>query len=546
MLTDDLRPLSTFSPLKNLDFRLLWLTMLVANLGGLMQAVAAGWVMTTLTTSAEMIALVQTATTLPIMLLSLGAGALADNYNRRMILLSAQFLMLVSAGALAVSAQLGLVTPWLLLVFTFVTGSGTALHYPSWQASIGDVLQRREIPGAVTLNAMSFNLMRTIGPAVGGFVLVYVGSTVLFLITALCYIPMIVALLRWKPNYPVRALPRETLPTAIRAGLRYVLMSSNILTVMLRAFLFGFSAIAVLALLPLIASQMLAGGPMTYGALLGCFGLGGAAGAVLNVRLRARFSNEAIVRTGCLIIALAFVGLAFSGNAAVSCLMLLPIGASWVALMSMFNGVIQLFTPRWVVGRVMACYQTAAFGGMALGSWAWGGVANNYGPTATLIGAAALLLVCAIAGLRLAIPAFSSFDLSPLDRFREPDLPLALQPRAGPIMVMVEYIITRQDVPAFLSVMTQRRHIRLRDGARQWTLLRDLENPQLWTETYHVATWVEYVRHNQRRTRADAEVSDSLLRLHRQAEAPKVRRLIEHHNVPPRDELHFKPGVDAP
>ncbi|MFA7433877.1 MAG: MFS transporter [Gemmobacter sp.] len=537
---------SPFAPFRHGTFRHLWMATLASNFGGLVQAVGAAWMMTTLTDSASMIALVQASTTLPVVLFSLVAGALADNYDRRRILLVAQGLMLVVSAGLAACAWAGVLTPWLLLAFTFMVGMGVALNNPSWQATVGDIVPREDLPGAVALNSMSFNLMRSIGPALGGVIVATAGAAVAFAVNAVSYIPLVWVLLRWKPAPRERRLPREPMGLAVSAGLRYVAMSPNLLRVMVRGFLFGLAAIGVLALMPLIARDLLGGGAELFGILLGCFGFGAIGGALANTLLRERLSNEWIVRGASLAFAVSALGLGLSSNAWLSALLILPAGAAWVLALSLLNVSVQLGTPRWVVGRAMALYQTATFGGMALGSWVWGLVAEGAGAGGALMISAVVLVAGALAGLWFALPAFGTIDLDPLDRFREPSLRLDLRARSGPIMVMVDYEIDQKDVPAFLDIMAERRRIRLRDGARQWTLLRDLELPDQWTETYHVATWEEYLRHNLRRTKGDAQNYERLLGLHRGPDRPHVHRMIERHTVPVRDDTPLKPHPELP
>lgn len=523
---------SILAPFRHDTFRMLWLGTLISNLGGLVQAVGAGWMMTTLTTSHNMVALVQASNTLPIMVFSIAAGALADNFDRRSVMLVAQCGMAMVSLALAVTAFMGLLNPWLLLTFTFLIGCGTALFNPSWQASMGDIVPREDLAGAVTLNAMGFNMMRSVGPAVGGLIVAFAGASAAFAVNAATYMGLIAALLRWKPERSKPRLPRETLGSAMGAGIRYVSMSPNLLTVLFRGLLFGFAAIVVLALLPVVAEQYVGGGALVYGTLLGAFGLGAIGGAFLNGRMRARFGNEAIVRLASLGFAAAMVGLAFSRDPLLSHFVLLPAGACWVLSLSLFNVSIQLSAPRWVVGRALSLYQTATFGGMAAGSWIWGMTADAWGPNWALVAAACVLVLCAAVGLRLPLPQFNDRDLNPLDTFNEPMLKLDLRPRSGPILIMVDYRIAQSDIPRFLGLMSERRRIRIRDGARQWSLLRDLEQPDLWVESYHVPTWVDYVRHNLRRTKADADNIEQLRALHRGADLPVVHRMIERQTVP--------------
>jgi MFS family permease len=533
------------APLRHDSFRLLWLATIASNLGGLVQSVGAGWMMTTLTDSHNMVALVQASTTLPIMMFSVAAGALADNFDRRKVMIVAQIGMAIVSLVLAGMGFLGLLTPWLLLSFTFLIGCGTALFNPSWQASMGDLVPREDLAGAVTLNTLGFNMMRSVGPAIGGVIVALAGAAAAFALNAFSYIPLIYALLRWKPARVLNRLPRETFGSAIMAGVRYVSLSPNLSTVLLRGFMFGAAAVAIMALLPSVAEDYVGGGAMTYGTLLGCFGLGAIAGAFINARVRERFSNETIVRLACLGFAISCIGLGHSRDPLLSHFVLLPAGACWVLALSLFNVSIQLSSPRWVVGRALSLYQTATFGGMALGSWVWGLSADAWGPDRALTLACIVLLACALVGLRLPLPQFSALDLNPLNTFNEPIIKLDLQPRSGPIMVTIGYLIDQEDITKFLQLMSERRRIRIRDGARQWVLLRDLEQPDLWVESYHVSNWIDYVRHNLRRTKADADNVVSLRALHRGAEPPRVHRLIERQTVPLVDDIPLRETPDV-
>lgn len=518
---------SPFVPLQQPIFRAVWLATLVSNFGGLIQAVAASWLMTTIAASPDMIALVQASTTLPVMLFSLAAGAVSDNYDRRLIMLIAQGFMFVVSTILAVMAWSGLIGPWLLLTFTFLIGCGTALNNPAWQASVGDMVPRQDIPAATMLNSAGFNLARSVGPALGGVIVASAGAAVAFVINALSYVALIAVLFRWHPDRPKRLLPRETMGIAMSAGLRYVAMSPNILTVILRGCAFGFGGIVALALLPLIARDLVKGGPLTYGILLGGFGVGAVLGAFVSPRLRQTLTTEALVRMTFVLFALAMAVAAVSTWIWLAIPALCVAGACWVLTLSTFNATVQLSAPRWVVGRALALYQMATFGGMAGGSWTWGWLTLHYGTEQALLAAAGALLIGAALGGRYPLPPLTALNLDPLSRWREPQIAVDIEPRSGPIIVTVEYLIRDEDVFAFLDAMSERRRIRRRDGARQWTLLRDLVNPELWIERYESPTWVEYVRHNQRVTQADAEIGDRVRALHHGAGPPVARRLIE-------------------
>lgn len=535
---------SAFSPFRYRTFLLLWATSQASNLGGLIQGVGASWQMTSLTQSSAMIALVQASNALPIMLFSLLAGALADSRDKRRIMLAAQGLMIGASMALTAFAFLGWLTPWGLLGFTFLIGVGTALNNPAWQASLGEIVPREVLPEAVSLNSMGFNLMRSVGPALGGAIVAAFGAAWAFLINACSYLPLLTMLIGWRPPVRSDALPREPFAAAVGAGLRYAAMSPNLLKVMLRGGLFGLGAVAILALLPLVARDLLGGDAFIYGVLLGGFGLGAIGGGLLNARLRLAMSSEWLVRGAFLGFALGLALMSLGRSLWVTLPATLVCGACWVLALSLFNTTVQLSSPRWVVGRTLAMYQMATFGGMAAGSWLWGAAASGLGIGGALALAAAALVMGAAAGLVLDMPDMTSADLDPLGRFRAPALELDLRGRSGPILVMIDYRIRAGDVPEFLTVMAERRRIRRRDGARQWVLLRDLEHAEQWTESYHVATWDDYLRHNLRRTKADAEVSDRLSALHQGDWPPVVHRMIERQSVHSHRDLALKVAAD--
>jgi MFS family permease len=531
------------APLSNTTFRDLWIANNISNLGGLIQGVGAAWMMTSISASENMVALVQASTTLPIMLFSILSGAIADNFGRRQVIMAAQLFMFAVSVALTAFAYLGWIGPWSLLVFTFLIGCGTALNNPAWQASVGDMVPREDVAGAVSLNSMGFNMTRSVGPALGGAIVAFGGGAAAFAANAASYLALIYALFRWKGSERARLLPREDIGPAVAAGLRYVAMSPNLLKVFFRSFVFGLSSIAILALMPIVARDLIEGGPLTYGLLLGAFGVGAIGGAVGSATLRERLSSENIVRLAFAGFALSEAAMGATSSGIVAGLAAMVAGACWVVALSLFNTIVQLSTPRWVVGRAVSFYQTASFGGMAAGSWIWGTVAES-GDIATALSTAAIVTASGVViGLFMPMPVFQELDLDPLDRFREPDLNLEILPRSGPIAIHIDYEIADEDVSKFLSLMVERRRIRIRDGAQAWALMRDLENPHIWTETYHTPTWVDYVRHNHRRTKADAVNLDQIRALHRGAEPPKVHRMIERQVIPPSDDVFHKSHI---
>jgi len=518
---------SALSPMRYPVFRNVWAASTLANLGGLIQSVGASWLMISIAQSADMVALVQASLNLPVVLLSLIAGAMADSLDRRKVMIGAQVFMLVVSVTLMLCTWSEWITPWLLLLFTFAIGCGGAFNAPAWQASVGDMVPRTELPGAVALNSMGFNIARSVGPAVGGLIVAAAGAAAAFAANAVSYIALIAVLAQWRPPPHPRVLPRETLGLAVASGVRYVAMSPAIRSVLLRSAVFGIAAGAVMALMPVVAKVLLNGGPLTYGLLLGAFGLGAVAGAIWNARLRQQMSTEAIVRWASLGFAVAAAIVGLSNHLLATMAALLVAGGGWMLALATFNVAVQMSAPRWVVARALSIYQMAMFSGLATGSWLWGEVAASVSTRAALLAASFVMLACAALGRWLPLAQTEELNLDLLRLWKEPSTVLPIEPRSGPVVVTIEYLIHQDDIAKFLEAMAGRRRIRRRDGARNWRLLRDLADPQLWIERYETPTWLEYVRHNSRITHHDATVPERLRALHRGPDAPRVRRMIE-------------------
>lgn len=516
--SEGVRPLSV--PI----FRAVWSSALVSNFGSMIQSVGASWAMITMGASATMVGLVQASITLPIMLLALMAGAIADNNDRRRVMLAAQVFMFAISLALAITAWAGGLTPWALLAFTFLIGCGGAFNAPAWQASVGDMVPRAAVPGAVALNSVAFNIARSLGPAIGGAIVAAAGAAAAFAANALSYIALITVLARWRPAYPPRTLPPESLGEAMGAGLRYARMSPDIMAVLLRAALFGLAASGLPALVPLVAAKVLAGGPLTYGALLGGFGIGAVAGGLANAPLRRRFTSETLVRLSSLAMMAGSLATSVSTSLWLTVPALALAGVGWLVALSTFNVSVQLAAPRWVLARALALYQMAAFGGMAAGAWLAGGLADHHGVPAALQLIAAAQLGAGLFGLARPLAPLAQRNLDLTTSWHEPETAVPVNPQSGPIVVTVEWRLAPGSEAAFRRLMLERRRIRRRDGARHWTLLQDLGEADLWIERYHVATWLDYVRHNQRRTTADAENFEALRAL-------SVKPLVVHRRI---------------
>ncbi len=515
------------SPFQTPIFRNVWIASLASNFGSMIQSVGAAWLMTSIASSADMVALVQTAVALPILMWSLVSGALADGFDRRRIMLAAQLFMLIVSLALALFAWVGWMSPWLLLTFTFLLGCGAAFNAPAWQASVGDMVPRAQLAHAVAINSMGFNIARSLGPAIGGIIVAAAGAAMAFVINALSYIGLLVVLVRWKSPPPQHVLPREPLGVAIGAGIRYVAMSPGIRNVLLRSFLFGIGASSLMALLPIVVKVRMGGGPLTFGAMLGAFGIGAVAGALASARVRQRLSTEGIVRTSTVALAAAIVIVAMSNLMIVSLFTLAVAGAAWVMALSTFNVAVQLAAPRWVVARALSLYQMFVFAGIALGSWLWGLVTHVEGVRLALLVAGVVLFLSALLGYWRALAETADLNLELLQRWKEPDTAVPVEARTGPVVITIQYVIAEQDILEFLRAMDERRRIRRRDGANDWKLLRDLADPEIWIERYSTPTWLDYLRHNSRLTHEDAVIPERLRALHRGSERPIVRRMVE-------------------
>jgi MFS family permease len=516
----------TWAPMRYPIFRNLWIFSLISNFGGLIQSVGAAWMMSSIG-SPTMVALVSASTALPFMLFSLFAGAVADRFDRRLIMVIAQTSMLVLSTALAAIAWLHWTTPVLLLVFTFLIGIGTVFNSPAWQVSVGEMVPRAELPGAISLNSMGFNIARAFGPALGGAIVAAAGAALAFGVNALSYIGLIAVLALWRPTRAAKTVPDEQLASAMATGVRYVALSPHVRTVLFRGSLFGVAGASVSALMPLIARDLIGGGAVIYGLLVGAFGVGAVGGALLNVRLRNRLTTETLLVCTTTCYALASIAIGLGLPLILTMALLAVTGGAWVILLSTFNVTVQMSTPRWVVARALAIYQMLTFGGMAVGAWLWGLVAADHGVAWALIGSGVATLATSLAGLGWPMVQPEALDLDPLRPDRQIELAAGITPRSGPIVVEVEYEIDESDVPEFLAAMADRRRIRRRDGARQWTLLRDLRDPRFWIERYETPTWNDYLRHIQRITKADADIPARLGALHRGENPPRVERRIE-------------------
>ena len=498
------------APLGHPVFRQIWLASLFSNLGWLIQGVGAAWIMTQLTTKADLVAMVQTAQMGPTLLLALAAGAIADMYDRRKVALVALSISFVGASTLAALSFAGLVTPTVLLVGCALIGAGGALMGPAWQASVREQVPPALLPSAITLNSISFNIARSFGPAIGGVIVATVGGAAAFATNALFYLPMLVALGRWKRTPEPARLPPEGLGRAMVSGVRYVFHSPPIRVVLVRTLLTGMAGAAVSGLMPLIARDVLGGNAQTFGLLLGAFGVGAVTSALNTARLHRRFSPEILVRAATLIVAFATAVVGFSTSVYLTAAALLVSGAGWMLCINELNIAIQTSSPRWVAGRALAMFQASIAGGIALGAWTWGTIAQAHSvPTALKLSALVLALLPLLGlVLRLGDRGQGSAEAGPLP---DPEVALQLTARSGPIRIELEYSVPPERARAFYDLLQRVRTVRARSGGYGWSIARDLARPDRWIESYSCPTWFDYLRQRTRTSETErallAEVS---------------------------------------
>ena len=514
------------APLRHGVFRRIWLASLLSNLGLLIQGVGAAWAMTQMTSSADKVALVQTALMLPVMLISMPAGAIADMYDRRVVALISLSISLAGSTALSVLAWLGLVTPQSLLALCFVVGSGMALFGPAWQSSVSEQVPAETLPSAVALNGISYNIARSFGPAIGGIVVATAGAVAAFAANAVLYVPLLVVLFLWRRSSQPSRLPRERLNRAMVSGVRYIANSPSIRIVLARTLATGLVGGSVSALMPLVARDLLHGGAQTYGIMLGAFGMGAVFGALNIAEVRKRMSGEAAVRACALSMAGAIAAVALSKSPVLTAAALVVAGAVWMLAVALFNIGVQLSAPRWVAGRSLAAFQASIAGGIAMGSWGWGHLTDVAGVETALLVSAALMFVSPLLGFWLRMPPVGARN-EDAESLADPEVRLSLTGRSGPLVVEIEYRVAQDSARAFHNVMQEVQLSRQRNGAYGWSIARDIADPELWTERYHCPTWLDYLRQRNRSTQSERALHQRAIDFHLGPDPVRVRRMLE-------------------
>jgi len=521
---------SMLTPFTFALFRAIWLASVVSNVGTWMQNVAGVWLVTTLTTSALLVALMQTATSLPAFLLSMPAGAIGDLIDRRKLLLGTQGFMAVVAVALGAFTLGGHISALEVLGFTFLLGMGAALNGPIWQAVATELVPRPILPFAITLNGVSNNIARAIGPALGGLIIAHYSPGYVFLLNGVSFIGTWLVVYRWRRAAEPTSGPAENFTGALRAGLRYVQYSPAIYGVLARTFAFSFGASAMWALLSVVVARRLQLSSGTYGVMLSWLGAGAITGAFLMGRAGQQLSMNQRVLLGTL----GFVGTNLALALVPSEYWLFPVmfaaGTCWLIVMTSFNTTVQLHVPKWVQARVVSIYMLVFQAGMSLGSVAWGELSDHLSLQTALLIAAGWMLASLLLALPFPIHQPEGLDLAPADSRTDPTIATPageiIDPEDGPVVVMITYSVALADQPAFRDAARQLTRLRLRDGALRAGVFTDVAEPTRLTEFFYVATWAEHLRQHRRFTRDDQAVEAQVRQLHRGPEPPQVSHFL--------------------
>lgn len=514
------------SPLRHDGFRAFYLGSIGSALGYTMQATIAAWLMATLTPSALMVALVQSASTAPALLFGLVAGALADIVDRRRIILVTQIVLVGATLLLGTATLADGVGPPALLALTFVIGSAFTFYMPAHQASVNELVDRRELARAVALSAVAFNVARAAGPALAGALAAWFGSGIGLVISGAFFAWMIVALRRWNARErPLHGMP-ETVLSGVISGLRYARHSPSMRALILGNLSFSVCASAFWALLPTIARQQLGLGAGGYGLLSAAFGVGAVAGALGMPRLLHAKKLAGAVTLGVLLwtLAIVLVGLARSTPLAVAgaCCA----GLAWVSVLASLSAGTQTSLPAWVRARGLAVNLVAVQTSLAFGSAIWGALASATDTRTALLASGLAMILLYLVGKRLPLAMGSEADVTPGAQLPELAISTVPDPDDGPVLIQVEYHVDPSQHGEFLVAVRAVEAVRRRNGANSWRLFRDLGEADRFVERFIVASWAEYVRLRTRMTVADRHLLAGA-EAHQRPEVPvRVSRLI--------------------
>jgi MFS family permease len=522
-----------FTPFTIAIFRAIWIAGMVSNVGTWMQNVAGVWLVTTLTTSVLLVAMMQAATSLPAFLLSMPAGAMADMVDRRRLLLFTQGFMAVIATVLGVLTLSGGVSALGVLGFTFLLGMGAALNAPIWQAVTTELVPRPILPFAITLNGVSNNIARAIGPAIGGAIIAYYSPGWVFVLNGVSFLGTWAVVYFWKRETTETSGPAENFMGALRAGMRYVQYSPAIYGVLVRTFAFAFGSAAMWALLSVVVARKLHLSSGHYGVMLSWLGAGAVTGAFLMGRAGSRLNFNQRVLLGVLAFAGTNLALALVSQVYILYAVMFVSGIAWLMVMTSFSTTVQLNVPKWVQARVISIYMLVFQAGLSVGSLVWGELADHLSLETSLLIAAAWMLVSALLAFPFPLRAAEGLDLTPAEHWPAPEVEgdAPIDPDDGPVVVMIEYRVEPADWPAFRAAAEQLKRLRLRDGALRAGVFSDLADPTRLTEFFYVATWGEHQRQHHRFTKEDQMVEAQVRQSHSGPDEPRVTHFLAFPNT---------------
>jgi len=521
---------TAWAPLRQPVFRMLWLVWVATNIAMWMNDVAAAWVMTTLTSSATLIAMVQTASSLPVFLLGLPSGALADLIDRRRYLMFTQLWLAANAAVLYLVSVAGGLTSKVLLLLVFTNGIGFAMRWPVFSALVPELVSRTHLPAALALNGVAVNLSRVVGPLVAGAIIASFGSPYVFALNFFMSLGSGFVLLRWKREAkPPSVLPGERFLGAMRLGSQYVRESRRMKDALVVTASFFVHAAALIALMPLVARRVGSGGANTYTLLLASLGVGAVVAATNLTRLRRRWNRDQLAGGGSVILAIMTAGVAFSPSAWLTAPAMFVAGAAWITVANSVTIAAQLALPDWVRARGMAIYQMSIMGGSALGAFIWGRIAEWSNVPTSLACAACSLLVTVVATRNRVLEGAQEEDHTPTHPWDEPVPAHPLELDDGPVMVTLEYLVDTARRGEFESIMAETRSARMREGAVLWGLFEDIEQPGRFVEYFACDTWADYLRRFQRFTAMDERLREMRLAFHLGDAPPRISRYVARH-----------------
>ncbi|MEO0943894.1 MAG: MFS transporter [Pseudomonadota bacterium] len=515
-----------FAPFGHRAFALLWTATLISNIGTWMHDVGAGWLMTTLNSSPAVVTLVQAATTLPVFLFALLAGALADRLDKRRMLIAINLVLTVIITALTILVWQGRMTPGLLILFTMAIGTGAAFMAPAWQAVVPQLVPRDTLKPAIALNSMGINISRAIGPALAGVLIASVGLAAPFALNAASHVIIILALVMWRPEPTPTRTHHGSILSEMGTGLRHVRHNPPMVATLVRALAFFLFASAYWSLLPLIARGAEGGGSQLYGVLMALIGTGAVSGALLLPKLGGLLNSDQTVMLGTGGTAFALALLALASTPPFLMIAAFLGGLSWIAVLTSFNVSAQMALPDWVRARGLAVFLMGFFGSMALGSIIWGQIANATAVPVALLIAAGGLIVGLLTTRNFHVGQGEKLDLAAAAVW--PDAPALGENTTSDrsAMVTVEYRVAKENRSAFQAAIAAFSKERYRDGATQWHLHQSVEDPQLWVETFHLPSWAEHLEQHKRVTKNDADLQSKVHAFDVRDTGPVVRHFV--------------------